>query len=146
MLSWTNDGGLPNPAPLDLAALTGDRVVTPAGTTVLGGVFRRTANSWQAGDPDDPACEICELWIALGADATAGMRADNAVVTNPAWAWTGIPGTRLWLGDAGGMTETQPTVSTYAGRVARPVGWVRSATSVRFDGHMPSVTYEGATS
>jgi hypothetical protein len=145
VLSWTNNGGLANPAPLDFAELTGERVTTPAGTTVLGQVYRRTADGWQTADPDDLACETALLWIAQGTNATDGMRAE-AVVTNPAWSWTGIPGTAVWLGEDGAITETFPTEESHIGKFGRQVGWVESATSIRFYGKLQAVYYPGAVS
>lgn len=122
-----------------------DLLISPAGTTVLGKVYRNNAGAWLAGDPDDPECETCELFIALGTDPeTDGMQAES-LVTNPAWSWTTV-GASLWLDDSGAITETVPTAETHAGRVARIVGWVRSATSIRFDGHVPGDTFEEAVS
>jgi hypothetical protein len=44
------------------------------------------------------------------------------------------------------VTATGPDATSDAGRAARPVGWVRDATSIRFDGHMQSLTFEEAAS
>lgn len=122
-----------------------DSVTSPAGTTVLGKVYRRTADGWQAADPDDLACETALLWIALGANATDGMRAE-AVVTNPSWSWAGIPGTAVWMGEDGAITETVPTEESHTGKFGRQVGWVESATAVRFCGKLQAVYYPGAVS
>lgn len=119
-----------------------DAAIAPAGTTVLGLVYRRTASGWQAAAPSDLLCEANLLWIALGTDPEVDGMRNRAVVVNEAWSWSGIPGTPVFLAAAGAMTETAPTEEDRAGRFVRQVGWVESATSVRFDGTLQSVYYE----
>jgi hypothetical protein len=115
-------------------------VATPTGATALGTVYHISGGAWVAADPDTAACETAELWMALGSTGASGMVAQGTV-TNPAWSWTTI-GAVLWLDDSGAITETTPDAVTDAGRVARPVGWVRSATSIRFDGHLLGSSFE----
>lgn len=143
VLSWTNDGGLANPAPLDLAADTDDRVTSPAGTVVAGKIYRQGAGAWVLADPDDEVCETCELFLALGTNAAADGMAAERLVASGMWSANGGP---IWLANDGGMTETKPTATTHAGRVARLVGWVRDSESYRFDGHIPGDTFEEAAS
>jgi len=127
------------------AYATAGRVATPAGTVVRGKVYYNNAGSWALADPDVAAVETCELWMALGTDPETDGMAAGEVATNSGWSWSTIGGL-LWLDDDGALTETVPTETTHAGRVARPVGFVRSATSACFDGHILGSAFEEAGS
>jgi hypothetical protein len=139
----------------------GGALVLPAGTTIVGGygtlgntvflptgtvtafkVYRNNAGTWELADPDTAACEACELWMSLGtAVATSGMTCEDTV-TNPSWTWGASDvGKPLYLDDAGAITLTVPSSPGDDGRVGRIVGWVRSATSIRFNGHVPGATF-----
>lgn len=126
-------------------ALECDRVATPAGTTVAGKVYRVSGGAWVLASPDDPECQTCELLIARGTDPETDNMDAEGLEANTGWSWT-TPHKVLWLHDDGTMTETVPNSTSHAGRVARPVGWVRDATSIRFDGHLPGATFKGAVS
>lgn len=129
-----------------LAARNGyDLLDSPGGATVAGLIYRLSGGAWVLADPDDLECETCELWIAGGTDPeTDGMFAVS-LSANVGWSFATV-GKILWLDEDGGMTETVPTSVTHANRVARRVGWVRSATSARFDGHLPGDTFEEVSS
>ncbi len=134
---------LPTGSQVDYAG--GDKIVLPDQTVTAYLAYRNNAGTWEAGDPDTAACETCELFLSLGTDVgDDGMLAEG-VVTYGSWAWSVI-GAPLYLDDAGALTETVPSSPSDDGRVGRIVGWVRAATSIRFDGHVPGVTFEAAGS
>lgn len=126
-----------------VGALEFDQAAAPAGATVPGKVYRRTADGWQTADPNDPECETRLLWIALGTNASVGMRAEGVVETG---SWSGVPHKAVWMDENGGITETVPNEVSHAGLVARQIGWTENATSIRFCGKLQPVFYEGGVS
>jgi hypothetical protein len=101
---------------------------------------------WDAGtsayvlaDPDDAICETCELLLAVSTTRLiAGGLADVTV-------GSGVVGSAIYLDDAGAVTATVPSSPDDDGRVGRMVGWVRSGTTIRFDGHIPGGNHEATS-
>lgn len=135
-------------APTALAGAAGlDTLYLPTATVTAFKVYYNAAGTWTLADPDVAVCETCELFLALGTTVADDGMTSDLEVTNPAWTWGAANvGKPLYLDDAGAMTLTVPSSPDDDGRVGRIVGWVRSDTSIRFDGHVPGATFEATVS
>ena len=117
--------------------------VSASGLTA-GKVYRWDATlsspGWVLADPDDAICETCELWLAISTTVLICQGLYTAAISGA------VQGDALYLDDSGVITHTVPASPGDDGRVGRIIAWQRSATRIRFDGHVPGATFEAAVS
>jgi hypothetical protein len=146
---WAMIGGLVNAVALwnstssswvlvetDSEAVNPDIIYSRAGTVVENKIYYYKDSTWTLGDPTDDTTQMCALWIALGTNAATHGMSSNSIVSDDSWTWTTVDGP-LYLDADGNMTETVPNITDNPDEVVRPVGYVLSATSVRFHGYLP---------
>jgi hypothetical protein len=119
-------------------------VFTPASAVTQYKVYYNNGGTWTLADPDLLDCDTVELFFSVGASVAVNGMLSEGLVTNAGWSWTTV-GAPLYLDDSGEMTEDVPTILEDSGRVGRIVGWVRDATSVWFDGHIPGGVMDEST-
>jgi len=122
-----------------------DTIYTRAGTVTAHKVYCYKNSAWVLADPDDVFTQMCALWMSLGTNAAVQGMTSNAIVDNVSWNWTTVDGP-LYVSTAGAMTETAPTIESNPGEVVRPVGYVLSATKIRFLGYLPGGIMNSALS
>lgn len=127
----------------EYSRLQSSELTEPAQAVTLNKVYYRTGETWTLADCDIADLVNRELFLSLGTNVTDGMITAGEV-TNISWAFSTI-GAPVWLGDDGEITETEPTETTHAGRVARPCGFIRSATSIYFNGHILGAAFTEAS-
>lgn len=87
-----------------------------------------TPGAWALADPDTAGCDEFELWLAI---STTQLVSEGLYAAAISGADVGDP---LYLDDAGVISHTAPDSGT-----TRVIGWQRTATHIRFSGHVPVV-------